>query len=86
MKVTPRFYLKRSASSTPTGIQLVLRFNRQTLKYGTGKSILPSLWDSETQRPTTNRYQIKKQKADKVDLENIKIWLDNFDVEVNVLK
>jgi integrase len=82
MKITPRFYLKRSASVTPTGIQLVLRFNRQILKYGTGKSILPVLWDNDTQRPTTNRYQIKKHKADKVDLENIKIRLDNIELEV----
>ncbi len=82
MKITPRFYLARPSSPTPTTIQLVLRFNKQLLKYGTGEAILPVLWDGEGQRPTTNRYQIKKSKANKVDLENIKIALDNYVVEV----
>ena len=82
MQRTPRFYLIRSSSSTTTGIQLVLRLNKRTLKYGTGKSILPELWDTIIQRPSSNRYLIKKKKADKVELDNIKIRLDNFEVEI----
>ncbi|MFK8103650.1 MAG: phage integrase SAM-like domain-containing protein, partial [Saprospiraceae bacterium] len=81
MIITPRFYLKRPSAIGTTRIMLVLRFKKQLLKYGTGKSVFPELWDSDNQRPTTDRSLIKKHAINKVDLENIKIRLDNYEAE-----
>ena len=44
-----RFVLKEPNSSTPTLVYLLLHFNRQKLKYSSGRKIEPKYWNQEKQ-------------------------------------
>ncbi len=81
MNITPRFRLVRKHSSTPTTIQARIRFNYKELVYGTGVSILPSLWDAETQRPTTDKKLLSKYFLFKDQVKTIKSRLDKIHEE-----
>jgi len=86
MDLNPKFKLLNRKSTVPTSIRLFLYFNKKRFVYGTGKSILPFLWDEALERPTKNRYQINKAKiADpdiKTHLSNINTYLNNINDEV----
>ena len=86
MNVKPKFKLKKKDSETPTSIRLLLYFNKRRFMHGTGKLILPTLWDEATERPTTNQYQIKKAKVNdpeiKTNLSNLNTYLNNVSDEV----
>ena len=58
MNITPRFHLLRKQSTTPTAIQTRIRHKKKLLIYGVGLSIHPSIWDTETQRPTTDKKKL----------------------------
>jgi len=76
-----KFELK-DPSKDKTSIVFLFYFNSQKFKYGTSQIIWPELWDSETQRPTTNKKLIgewsKEHPAIKTELENIANRLDNI--------
>ena len=59
----PHFKLKDDTSDKETSIRLYVfhgQFPHRRFVYGLKESILPELWDSETQRPTKNKTLIKE--------------------------
>lgn len=76
-----KFELK-DPSKDKTSIVFLFYFNSQKFKYGTSQIIWPELWDSETQRPTTNKKLIgewsKEEPTIKTELESIANRLDNI--------
>ena len=60
-----RFILRDPQAKNSTAIYLVFDFAGGRLKYSTGHSIEPALWDSESQRPHVG----KKYPAEHVDLK-----------------
>ena len=73
---TANFYLKDAGAKTETPINLIFRYNGQTLKYSTGERIVPKNWNEDRQRikktytgsPELNYY------LDKVEEEIQKIF------------
>ena len=50
-----RFVLKEPTGDKPTPIYLLYRHRSQRLKYSTGQTILPALWDADGQHARTNQ-------------------------------
>lgn len=75
-----RFVLKEPSSEKPTLVYLICRTCVPRLKYSTGVSIQPSLWDPTTDRPTT---QTKKfDRTTKDQLKEIETHLNRMAGEV----
>ena len=80
------FHLKRPNSEGKTSIYIKTSFNGTPFKYYLGNkdfTIYPSLWDKETQRPTTNKKLIndysKFNPHLKTDIRNIKTRIENVE-------
>jgi len=58
--VVARFVLKEPASNRPTPIYLLYRYQNERLKYSTGQTILPALWDANAQQAHTNHSKTKE--------------------------
>jgi len=87
MVINVKYTLLKSESEAPTSIRLHFYYGKgKKFKYGTGKTILPILWNKETQRPTTKRNILKKYLATnttlQTQLKNIHTRLDNLTNEV----
>ena len=54
-----RFVLKEPTGDKPTPIYLLYRYQNQRLKYSTGQSIVPALWDADGQRARTGQPKSK---------------------------
>lgn len=50
-----RFVLKEPTSDKPTSIYLLYRYRETRLKYSTGQTILPTLWNADQQQARTNQ-------------------------------
>lgn len=50
-----RFVLKEPTSNKPTPIYLLYRHKNDRLKYSTGQTITPALWDADAQQALTNQ-------------------------------
>ena len=78
------FYLKTTKDKQVlSSIFMRVHLNGQAFQYGTRKSIIVDLWDSNTQRPTTTKSAISRYKSKypniDLDLQNIKIHLENIE-------
>jgi integrase len=86
MNVKPQFKLKDGNAKDYTSIRLFVYFNKIRFVYGTGISINPKLWDKQTQRPTKDKYQLKKAETIhagiKTELNNISVQLDRMSAKV----
>lgn len=86
MNVKPQFKLKDGSAKDYTSIRLLIYFNKVRFVYGTGISIIPKLWDKQTQRPTKDKYQLKKAETIhagiKTELNNISVQLDRMSAKV----
>ncbi len=75
MEVNYQFRLKEPKTDKLTSIRLLFYKDGKTFVYGAGKSILPGLWDFESQRPTKNikliKSNLKSNPQLKTELENI---------------
>lgn len=86
-----RYYkLKDAKAEQETSIRLYVfhrNFPHRRFVYGLKKSILPALWDAETQRPTKDKKLIKEfEKYTPTianDLSNITRKLDDVNAKVN---
>ena len=86
-----RYYkLKDAKAEQETSIRLYVfhrNFPHRRFVYGLKKSILPALWDTETQRPTKDKKLIKEFEkytpAIANDLSNITRKLDDVNAKVN---
>lgn len=76
-----KFYLKDPKSDKKTSISARVQINGKPFKYGIKYNIPPDLWDSEHQRPTKDKAQIKRwatiDPGIKTILNNISIRQDN---------
>ena len=68
----PKFILKESKSEKPTPIFLIARFGEEKFKYSTSETILPALWDFDSQTPTTKIELIKEHNVLKSKLTDIR--------------
>ena len=83
MDIKPKFYLRDKNTDKTTSIQLVVNFNNQKLKYGTGIRIKPILWDQATFRPSTDKNVARKLDPSlKKELSIIKNRLDIISKQV----
>ncbi|MBB3836708.1 integrase [Runella defluvii] len=62
-----RFVLKEPNSEKPTLVYLICRTCVPRLKYSTGVSIQPSLWDSTTDRPTVQTKKFDRTTKEQLD-------------------
>lgn len=86
MRSEPKFYLKDNNASNNTPIILNLKVHKKPFRYSTQKSIIPELWDKNTQRPTKDRTILNEYKKFvptlKEDLKDIENRLINLDKDV----
>lgn len=81
-----RFYLNRTFANGNRAIQLRAYINKSLFTYQTGYSIIPELWNKETERPIEVKKKISPYKKNNpdiyIDLENIKTGLSNLTTSI----
>jgi integrase len=77
-----QFQIGKPNKENQSSILYLFNLKGKRFKYGAGKTIIPELWNNETQRPTDDKKVISKFfKVDptiKTDLENTRQRLDNI--------
>lgn len=80
--ISHQFSLERPNSKMKVAITYKFNLKGKRFQYGTGQTIIPELWEKETQRPTKNRKLIAQYQKEfphiKTELRNINIRLDNI--------
>lgn len=80
-----KFDLNKPTNGT-SSIKLRFEYQGKRFVYGTGKLILPELWDNETQLPTTDKDRVRNQRKDnphiETELQNVTARLTNIKTEV----
>lgn len=85
-KLEPKFILEKPSSDIETYIMAAVRYDYKRIKISTGDKILPLNWDSNNQRPTNDRKQlrsapellIKKLKYISLHLDEIELFINNL--------
>lgn len=81
--VNPTFKLRKPRTGVPVSIYLSLYYKSKKFVYGTGKLIVPELWNDKTARPITRGKNFDKLPSQKkIQIQNIKNRLENISVEV----
>ncbi len=80
---SPKFYLRDpNIQDRSTAIIFRVYHNGKAYKYGTGKSIIPALWDQKSQRPVKKKSIIDRYKSNNphlsIDLDNIRVRIENI--------